>query len=249
MAKNNVELEAQIRENVDPAKLRKTGLIPAVVYGRKVKPLSVAVDSKLFTKYVLRSESELNLIFNLKINDNGKSQVLPVITCDLQINPLTDQIIHLDFKHIVMDEEIRTKVPVELTGVPVGVKDDGGVLVHGLREIELKCLPGEIPDKFEIDVSGLTIGHSLHVSDLKVSDKIHILSPAAEMIANVSAPTKDEEVSPPPSPLEAAAAAEGAPAAGAAPAEGAPAAGAASPAAKSGAAAPKSEKAAPEAKK
>ncbi len=113
-----------------------------------------------------------------------------------------------------MDEAIKTKVPVELIGLPIGVKDGGGVLVHGLREIEVKCLPGDIPDKFEIEVSALEINNSLHVSDLKISKKIEVLVPLEEMVANVSPPTKEEEVAPPPlTPEEeavAAAAAEGA---------------------------------------
>jgi large subunit ribosomal protein L25 len=239
----NVELEAQPREELGrkSKKARQQGFIPAVVYGRKIKPLAISVNYKDFIKKILRSEAELNLIFNLKVG--GKD--IPVITCAMQKDSITDQILHLDFKNIIMDEAIKTKVPVELVGIPIGVKDSGGVLVHGLRDIEIKCLPGDIPDKFEIDVSAIDIGHSLHVSDLKISDKIQILSSPNEMIATVSAPTKEEEVAPPPSPLEAvpaegvagAAPAEGAPA-GAAPAAGTPAATAAKP----GAPAAKSEK-------
>ncbi len=230
---NNVEIEAQNRAELGHKsnKLRKQGLIPAVVYGRQVKPIPIVVNSKDFIKKVLHSEAELNLIFNLKVND----KTMPVITCDLQKDSLTDQIIHLDFKHIIMDEAIKTKVPVELIGTSIGVKDSGGVLVHGLRDIEIKCLPGDIPDKFEIDVSAIDIGHSLHVSDIKVTNKIQILSLPNEMIATVSAPTKEEEVAPPPSPLEAVPAegvagavpAEGV--AGAVPAAGAPAATTAKP--------------------
>jgi large subunit ribosomal protein L25 len=115
--------------------------------------------------------------------------------------------------HIVMDEAIKARIPVELVGLPFGVKEEGGVLVHGLREIEVKCLPGDIPDKFEIDVSALKINESLHVSDLEVSKKVEILALQTEMIATVSPPTKEEEVAPPPlTPEEAeaaAAAAEG----------------------------------------
>lgn len=234
-----VELKVIKREELGKKtkKLRTQGLVPAVVYGRKFKSTAIAIPLKEFDKKVLRSEAGENLIFTLKLSEDGKGKSVPVITYNVQRNPLTDEIIHLDFMHVIMDEVIKAKVPVELIGLPIGVKEGGGVLVHGLREIEIKCLPGDIPDKFEIDVSALEINNSLHVSDLKISKKVEVLVPLEEMIANVSPPTKEEEVVPPPlTPEEeaaAAAAAEGAEAVageevkekappGAAPAEKAP---------------------------
>lgn len=208
-----IELKANKREELGKKakKVRAQGLVPAVVYGRRIKSTPISIDIREFQKKVLQSEAGLNLIFNLKLmEDGGKS--IPVITYGIQRNPLTDEIIHLDFMHVIMDEEIKTKVSVELVGVPVGVKEGGGVLVYGLREVEVKCLPGNIPDKFEIDVSALEIGHSLHVSDLKVPKKVEILTPLTEMIATVSPPTKEEVVAPPPPTPEEIAAAEAAPA-------------------------------------
>lgn len=209
-----IELEAKKREELGKKvkKLKAQGLIPAVVYGRKFKATPVSVGRFEFNKKVLESEAGLNLIFNLKLSEDGKSTSLPVITSHLQRNPLNDEIIHIDFKHVIMDEEIKTKVPVELIGLPIGVKDEGGVLVHGLREIEVKCLPADIPDKFELDVSELKINQSLHVSDLKVSEKIEILASETEMVATVSPPTKEEEIAPPPPTPEELAAAEALPA-------------------------------------
>jgi len=125
---------------------------------------------------------------------------------------LTDEILHVDFRHILMDEAIKTKVPIELMGIPIGVKDDGGVLIHGLREVEVKCLPTDIPDKFEIDVSALKIGDSLKVSDLAQVAKVEILTNLSEMIANCSPPTKEEVVAAPVPTPEEVAAAEAAPA-------------------------------------
>lgn len=186
-------------------KLRGQGMIPAVIYGRKLKPLSIVIDGKVFVRKILRSEAGTNAIVALKVS--GKE--IPALTQSVQRNPLTDEIIHVDFRHIVMDEAIRTKVPVELTGVPAGVKDDGGVLVHGLREVEVECLPGNIPDKFVIDVSALKIGDSLHVSDLTQVSKVKILANPTEMVANCSPPTKEEVVAAPiPTPAEVTAAAE-----------------------------------------
>jgi large subunit ribosomal protein L25 len=107
-----------------------------------------------------------------------------------------------------MDEAIKTRVPIELVGLPIGVKETGGVLIHGLREVEVECLPKDIPDKFSIDVSELNIGDSLHVSDLTQVAKVKVLANPSEMIANCSPPTKEEVVAAPiPTPEEVAAAA------------------------------------------
>lgn len=208
---SKVELNANKREELGKKakKLRALGLVPAVVYGRKFKATPVSVEIREFKNKILGSEAGLNLLFTLKL---GKDEKVPVITSSVQKNPLTDEIIHLDFMHIVMDEVIKTRVRVELLGVPIGVSEEGGVLVHGLREIEIKCLPGDIPDKFDIDVSALGIGNSLHVSDLKVPGGVEFLAPGTEMIANVSAPTKEEVVAPPVPTPEEVAAAEAAPA-------------------------------------
>ena len=208
-----VELEAEKRETLGKKnkKLRTQGLVPAIIYGRKFKPVSVTINLRDFQKKILMSDAGLNLLFTLKLKEGGKIQEIPTITRDLQINHLTDEIIHLDFMQVAMDEVLKARVPVELKGLPIGVKDSGGVLVHGLREIEIKCLPGDIPEKFEIDVTNLAIGNSLHVADLQITKKIEILSPLTEMVATVSAPTKEEEVAPPtPTPEEAAVAAEAA---------------------------------------
>ncbi len=208
-----IELEAQKREEFGKKlkAVRKQELVPAVVYGKKIKPLHIAIDKKNFIKTILRSEAGMNAIVSLKVAGE-KAKAIPVLTHEVQRDPLTDEILHVDFRHILMDEAIRTKVHIELTGVPIGVKETGGVLVSGLREIEVECLPTDIPDKFMIDVSELKIGDSLHVSDLTQVAKVKILTTPAEMIANCSPPTKEEVVAAPiPTPEEAAAAAAAAP--------------------------------------
>lgn len=199
MAKAQIEIDANKREELGKkaVKVRAQGLIPAVIYGRKFRSTPIAIGAKEFEKKVLGSEAGRNLIFSLKLNDEGKGKSVPVITQSIQRDPLSDRIVHLDFMNIAMDEAIKARVPVELIGLPSGVKDEGGVLVHGLREIEIKCLPGDIPDKYEVDVANLAINTALHVSDLQVDKKIEILSDKSEMIAQVSPPTKEEEVAPP----------------------------------------------------
>jgi large subunit ribosomal protein L25 len=205
-----IELEANKRETAGQGlkKLRGAGSIPAVVYGKKIKPLSITVDRKLFVKKILRSEAGMNAIVTLKVAGE-KQKEIAALTHAVQRNPLTDEILHIDFRHIVMDEAIKTRVRVELTGIPIGVKESGGVLVHGLREVEVECLPTDIPDNFTIDVAALQINDSLHVADLARVAKVKVLTNPTEMIANCSPPTKEEEVAAPvPTPEEVAAAGE-----------------------------------------
>jgi large subunit ribosomal protein L25 len=193
----NIEVEAKQREEIGKGlnKIRKMGLIPAVVYGKKIKPMAIAIERKNFVKNILGSDSGMNAIINLKLA--GKGKPLSVLTHEVQRNDLTDEILHVDFRQIAMDEALKTRVPVELTGLPIGVKESGGVLVHGLREVEVECLPGNIPDKFEIDVSPLKINDSFHVSDLPKVAKVKVLTNPSDMIATCSPPTKEEVVAAP----------------------------------------------------
>jgi len=201
MTKKQVELKAKIRDTKGK-KSRQAGMIPAVIYGRKFKPTSLSLDTKEFTKKVLQSEAGENLIFTLKINQNGDSQDVPVITHGIQVDPITDELLHVDLMQVIMDELITAHVPIELAGIAFGVKEEGGVLVHGLGELEIECMPADIPDKITINVQELKINHSLHVSDLKIDSKIKILSNPDEMVASVKPPTKEEEVVAGPTPEE-----------------------------------------------
>jgi large subunit ribosomal protein L25 len=193
----NIEIEAKPREEVGKHlnKVRAMGLIPAIVYGKKLKSLAIAIDRKNFVKTILESDSGMNAIIALKLEGQGKA--ISVLTHEVQRNNLTDEILHVDFRQIALDEALKTKVPVELTGIPIGVKESGGVLVHGLREVEVECLPGDIPDKFVIDVAPLKINDSFHVSDLPKIAKVKVLTNPSDMIANCSPPTKEEVVAAP----------------------------------------------------
>lgn len=188
-----IELEATKREEVGKklTSLRKQGFIPAVVYGRKVKSQPIQVERKAFEKNILKSAAGRNAIISLKIAGGAK---ISALTSEIQRNPLNDIILHIDFNAVVMDEAIKTKVPIELTGLPIGVKEGGGIFIHGLREVEVECLPGEIPDRFNVDVSKLNIGDTLHISDLSVQAKVRILTNHTEMIASCAPPAKEEVV-------------------------------------------------------
>lgn len=263
-----VELEAKKREKTGrrvSRRARASGMIPAIVYGHGMESLSVEVNTKTFTK-IISSKAGRNVIITLKVEGNEKEGTLPVLAHEIFRDTLRDMIVHIDFYKINMDEELKTKVPVILKGESIGVKLDGGILVHGLREVEVKCLPVNIPDKFEIDVSELKIGGGYHVSDLKPAKGVTVTTLPTEILVTISAPAKEEvEAAPIVAPevtgqtVPLAGAPGAAPAAGAAPAgkEAAPAKGAA-PAAKGAAPAPAApaakgaapaKPAAPEAKK
>lgn len=189
-----VELQASERTEIGKglAKVRTQGFIPAVVYGKGLKPLSLSVSNKEFHK-VISGAAGSNVIITLKVSGG---QALPVLTHEIQRNPITDELLHIDFHQINMDEKIRAKIHVMLKGEPVGVKEDAGILVHSLRELEVKCLPGDIPDQFEIDIKNLRINDAVHVSDIKPPKGVEFLTPGQEVVVSVAPPAKEEEVVP-----------------------------------------------------
>ena len=230
------DLEAKRRTVVGKKvkKLRQAGVLPGVVYARAMDPLSVTIDSKKFEKIISGPQGR-NVLINLLLQDNGNSESISVITQVVDRDPMTDRLRHVDFHKILLTEKIKAKVHVELVGVPKGVKDEGGVMVQGLRELEVRCLPTEIPEKFTVNIADLAISDSIHVSQLPVPAGIELLTDLDAVVVMVSAPTKDEEPAAPteiaPLPGEPGAA----PAEGAVGAEAAGAKGAAKPDAKGGA--------------
>ncbi|MFH1710052.1 MAG: 50S ribosomal protein L25 [bacterium] len=191
-----VELEAKTRERTGTSHSRRarlSGMIPAIVYGKGMEPLSIEVNNKMFTK-IISSKAGRNVIITLKIAGDGNVQNIPALAHEILRDAIRRSISHIDFYRIKMDEEIKTKVPVLLLGESIGVKLDGGILVHGLREVEVKCLPANIPDKFEIDISALKLSGGLHVSDLKPEKEVAIVTAPTEILVTIAAPTKEEEV-------------------------------------------------------
>ena len=219
-----VELQASERAQIGKGltKIRAQGFIPAVVYGKGLKPLSLSVPGKEFHK-VISGTAGSNVIITLKV-EGGKA--LPVLTHEIQRNPVTDEVLHVDFHQINMDEKIKARIHVVLLGEAVGVKEDAGILVHSLREVEVKCLPNDIPDNIEIDIKNMRINDTVHVSDVKPPLGVEFLTAGQEILVTVAPPTKEEEVVPTVAP-EAAAAVPGAPA----PEAGAPGAAPGAPAA------------------
>lgn len=176
-------------------KIRKESLVPAVVYSKDINmPIQVPLPSLKVLKNIHFSEST---IIDMDIEGyKNKDNPISVLIKDVQYNPVTEEVIHLDFMKVSLKERIKVKVPVNLKGECIGVKE-GGVLEQMLWEVELEALPLDIPEKIELDVSDLAIGHSIHVEDLTLNPNIKILdSPKDTIVTVVVMKEEVEEVAP-----------------------------------------------------
>ena len=170
-------------------RLRQTGQIPAVLYGSKGDAVAVTLNTKQVSG-ILRSESGHNTIFKVKLG----SQQQPAIVKDWQVDPVTGNLLHVDLLRIAMDVRMRVMVPVHTFGEPAGVKQQGGIFEMVTREVEVECLPTEIPTEFRVDVSELLIGKQLRVGDLPIdAAKMKLLTEPQRVIAHVVALREEEE--------------------------------------------------------
>ena len=172
-------------------RVRVQGKIPAVVYGAGQDSVAVAVDPRIITK-ILHSDSGHNTIFDLDVTGSGTVKAMIV---DWQNEPLKGHLLHIDLKRIAMDKAMRVSVPVQLVGIPTGVKTQGGILDHVLREVEIECLPGDIPSHLDVDVTGLEINQAIHVSDLPHMGSIKYITDDSLTVAHVTA-IREEVVEP-----------------------------------------------------
>ena len=179
-------------------RVRVSGLIPAVVYGAGQESVAVTVDPKVITK-ILYSDSGHNTIFDLTIEGKGATKAMIV---DWQNEPIKGKLLHIDLKRIAMDKAMRVSVPVQLVGVPVGVKASGGILGQVLHEVEVECLPGDIPSHIDIDVSNLDINGAIHISDLPHTDKLTFLNEEDALVAHVTLAKAEAEPEPVAGPSE-----------------------------------------------
>lgn len=185
-------------------RVRAAGNIPAVLYGGGKDAVAVEVDPKQISR-ILYSETGHNTIFDVEI---GKEPAAKAMIVDWQREPIKDALIHIDLKRIALDKLLKVSVRVKLLGTPVGVKTAGGILDQVLREVDVECLPGDIPSHIDVDVSGLEMHGVLRVSDLPHSDKVKYLDAEDATVAHVV--TIREEAAPA-AEGEAAAGAEGTP--------------------------------------
>jgi large subunit ribosomal protein L25 len=169
-------------------RVRVAGMIPGVLYGAKEPSIAVELDPKQITR-ILHSDSGHNTIFDLEIGA-GRTKAMIV---DWQYEPIKGKLMHIDLKRIAMDKAIRVKVPILLEGIPVGVKMQGGILDQVLREVEIECLPGDIPSHIDLNVASLGLNSSIRVADLP-HGKLKFITDEGATVAHVVA--IKEEVAP-----------------------------------------------------
>lgn len=162
-------------------RVRAAGKIPGVLYGPGHDPVAVEVDPKQISR-ILNSETGHNTIFDVEVAGHPAAKAMIV---DWQQEPIKDRLIHIDMKRIALDKVLRVRVRVKLLGIPVGVKTEGGILDQVLREVEVECLPADIPGHIDVDVSELGMHQVVRVNGLPHSDKIKYLTPEDATVAHV----------------------------------------------------------------
>src|SRR3984885_8525326 len=192
MAQAKIVIEASNRETRgknEARRLRLTGKVPAVLYGGKGEALTLSVNAKQVGA-ILRSESGHNTLFQVDLGGKNETAILK----DWLVDPITGRLLHVDLLRIAMDVRMRVKIPVHTFGDPTGVKVQGGVFEVVEREVEIECLPADIPSEFRADVSGLALNAALRAGELQIdADKIKLITDKDRVIAHVVTLRVEEE--------------------------------------------------------
>jgi large subunit ribosomal protein L25 len=188
-----IELIASVRKSTGngPARvLRRAGQIPAVLYGPKTDPALLSVNTKDL-ELILKKSSFGQLILNLVIQ-NGQKVTKAAMIKELQTHPLSGNLIHIDFYEVDMKRQIKVMIPVVITGKSVGV-EEGGMLNIVRRELEVFCLPGDIPESIEIDISEMAMGDSIHLEDVPLGENVEVATDVNYTVVTVLTPKVEEE--------------------------------------------------------
>ena len=190
-AKLTVQTRTQVGRNAIK-KVRKEGLIPGVIYGVGQEPINLEVNGRQLSTVLAHASSE-NILLELEIVDGDNKRNSLAMIQEVQHHPIQRQILHVDFHAVSATEKITAEVPIETIGEPVGVKTNGGLLEHNLRDLEVECLPADLPERIEVDVTNLDINQSIHVKDLKLPPGVEAVTDADLTVVAVSAARVDEE--------------------------------------------------------
>lgn len=170
--------------------LRNQGFIPCIIY-KGGNSVPIQIGSKEILPFMNIATKE-KLFVTLKLDDSEKQAILQ----DYQVDPVTGRLLHVDFMEVSATEKIRVSVPIILLGEPIGVKQDKGILQHGISEIEIEAIPEKIPGHIEVDVSKLEVGDSIHVRDIKFEEGIKVISDLDDVIATVTVEAEEGEITP-----------------------------------------------------
>jgi large subunit ribosomal protein L25 len=169
-------------------RMRRAGSLPGVIYGIDSNPLSVELETHV-VEQVLHHHASETILVDIDLEGEG---TLSVLIKDVQHHPVSGALVHVDLQRVAANQTLQVEVSLELVGEPEGVKL-GGLLDHVMHTLLVECLPGDLPETVDVDVSELEIGSSIHVSDLKLGNKITVLSDADALVASVAAPRVEEE--------------------------------------------------------
>lgn len=195
MNRISLSVEQRTQTGKGPSRrLRAAGKVPAILYGKKSEPLKLSLSPLELIRATEKGGS--NPIFQLNIKGGERTITRSAILKEKQIRPLDSALLHIDFLEVSMDETLEVNVPVECEGTPVGV-EKGGIFQQVIRELKIRCLPGDIPSVIKVDVSNLDQGHALHVSDIKLPTGVTVADDLSAAVATVVAPRKEEEQAPP----------------------------------------------------
>jgi large subunit ribosomal protein L25 len=192
------ELVVQVREGTGKGvarKLRAAGHVPGVCYGRSAPSIGIALDPRALDRLLAESTAGMNTLIGLRVEGGGAYDGKPMLVKELQRDPVTGNMIHVDLYAVDLQQAIQVSVPIHVTGIAEGVKM-GGILDQTLRELELECMPEAIPQEIPVDVSALEIGHSLHVRDLALPEGVTLQSDPDLAVVLVAAPAVEEEAAP-----------------------------------------------------
>jgi large subunit ribosomal protein L25 len=195
---SEIALHAELRDGKGKGaarKLRASGRIPAICYRRNAESASVSVDPRTLRNLIRNASAGVNTLFDLKMAGGGDFDGRQVLVKEIQRDPISGNYLHVDLFAVDLKEEIHVSVPVHLTGTALGIAM-GGILDHALREVEIECLPGAIPEEFRVDVTALEIGQSIHVRDLTLPEGVELLIDPNLSIVSVVAPAAVEEAAP-----------------------------------------------------
>lgn len=175
-------------------RLRRTGRVPAVVYGEHKPPVQVSVDPKAI-KAILVSESGKNTLFQLRL-DGEEGKTRHVMIRDRQRDPVTGHLVHIDFLRVAMDRKVQVDVPLHIVGISDGVKNSGGILDFVVRAVSIYCLPAEIPERIDVDVTPLGLGQVFRAKDLALAPEIEIKTDPEQPLVVITTPRAEEVAAP-----------------------------------------------------
>jgi large subunit ribosomal protein L25 len=189
-----IALTAQIREKAGKGiarSLRRNQMVPAVLYSHG-KSTPIAMGNKDVTR-VLNTEGGEHALISLKLDGSKEQGTRMALIKDYQMDPINGVLIHVDLMEVAMNEKVKVPVAVHIVGTSIGVKE-GGIFQYGLRQLEIECLPNQIPDSIEVDITALKVNESLHVSDIKIPDGVKVLTDPDATLATIQPPISDAKL-------------------------------------------------------